>query len=268
MKVSIAGVATDTLTEQNRSILGFLCNIRATTIANVTIANMENMSITATLYRGGNSTTLFSGNFWALGIYNNPSSMEGVVCLTSKAFRVALPGPLVLTNDDRLQVTVQIGQAQAGQVVTVSTEYGTGKEIEYFTPKIGVYAIPKTRTNEQVQAGNNVVAAAFVHTGTAYVINQVNIQSKDLQQEFGETELETLIAEQWEVNPSYASALVYAGDPIDNVNFNLNINTGAAGNGYFVWGYGDTNPTVLRRANEQVKTVAEDTAQKFTPVTK
>jgi len=263
--MSIAALGTDTYQEQNKSVAAFLFNLTCDTITDISVADMLLMKLTVSLQRNGNSQTLVSGSVWPLGIANNPSSMEGVALtnanLRSVNFRIALPCVINLKGDDRLDVTMDIGATNTGQVATLTTEYGVG--IEYYVPRIIVHQVAKQRTTETVLAGNNVVGITLVHSDTEFVISRVNAKGAFWECNYPTQAIKVHIAEQWERQPEHASCVLYEGPPQDNVNIDVDVVTTAAAQGYVVVFGGQVTKTTNERSTKSAMKIAAQTAAKF-----
>jgi len=264
MKVNVQGSGSTSYTESNATIGSLIFSITSTTIADVTVAILESINITAQLYRGGETTTILSGNLFAIGIANNPSSYEGLAIGDYKSFTVTFGGGVVnLQDGDELLVNVSVGSSAAGQTLSMSSEYAIG--IEYFTPIVNVYPIDKTRTAASLSLGNNVSCASVVHTAADLVIIGANINSSIWKANYGVTEFYGKMAEQWERVPDNYSFHLFNDAVQDGVQCDLIIDTTATGNAYLVSYAGRVTPVVQRRSAKLEERIARTVTSKFAP---
>lgn len=261
MKVNVAGAGSNTFTEQNCSLDGLYVDITATTIGDVSIADMETIQITANLLRNGEQKTIVGANLWALGIGNNPSSFEGLAIGTHKSFFIPFGGPLNLQDGDTLQCSISVGTANTGQVTTMSSHYVIG--VELYTPSVNVIVFDKTRTTVPAQLGNNVTQISLVNTSTDFVCTDLYVNSAIWKAQIGTAEQFCMMAEQWERTPEHYSLTIYQDAPMDGCNADCTINTSATGNGYLVSYSGIVTPEVKRRSKNLTNRIAKSVGDKF-----
>jgi len=261
MKVNVSGAGSNTFTEQNCTLDGLYVDITSTTIADVTIADMETIQITANLLRNGEQKTIVGANLWALGQGNNPSSFEGLAIGSHKSFFIAFGGPLNLQDGDTLQCSVTVGATNTGQVTTLSSHYCVG--VELYTPSVNVIVFDKTRTTVPAQLGNNVTQITLVNTSTDFVCTDLYINSAIWQAQIGTQEQFCMMAEQWEVTPPHYSLTIYQDAPMDGANASCTVNTSATGNGYLVSYSGMVTPEVKRRSKALTNRIQNSVSNKF-----
>lgn len=268
MQFSISGSGSQTQTEKNKDVTGLLIGIAATdtTGATITTAILEGITINVTLVRNGNPYTIESSNLFARGQSAFPSSMEGVnipfAGLGNKSFRVNFGEIINLYGEDVLTVQINVTSAAAGQVLTCSTEMGTG--IGAFIPKVTTYVVDTNQSNQTIGGGNNVQCIALVSTSaTLFDCTAITIQTAGrYSQSYTSADFMSLVASQWERQPEFLCFHAYNGAPMDGVSITTN-NVAQAGNSYIVIYSGTVDATTITRANAVATTTMNETAQKF-----
>lgn len=261
MRLQIQGAGSNQFTMQQGVLDGLLVSFKATTVSDITAAVLQSVNINVTLQSSAGNETILSGNLFALGIANNPSSYEGIAIGLYKSFDVKFGNFLQVKDGDNLQVQVSVGTAVTGGVVTVTTADGVG--IEDWTPKVIVFSVDKTRSNYAITPGNNISKVAFVNTTTDFTLTSVDFSSNYFNTNLIVDDFYALMAAEWERTPENYSFTFWQGGPVDNMNINLNINTGASSNGYIVVYTGIVTPRTRARTAAAVTKIAAQAEAKF-----
>lgn len=266
MRVTAQGSSANSFTIMNETVDGLYLAVTATAIADVTIPYLETITVKASLYRDGSTTQVLAGNAFALGQSNNPGSYEGIAIGGTagyKSFFIPFGGPINLKGTDSLTCEVAVGTAATGQVTILSSHNAIG--VEFFTPQVNVMPIDKTRNNISLQLGNNVTQVSVVNTGTAFIVTDINANSKLWKCNVSLAEQFCLLAEQWNRAPEFYALTVFhsPSDPADSFNCDCVINTGASGNCYVVSYGGHVSQTVKNRAAQLTNRIATEKVNKY-----
>lgn len=261
MRLQIQGAGSNQFTMQQGVLDGLLVSFKATTVTDITAAVMQSVNITVTLQSSSGNETILSGNLFALGVANNPSSYEGLAIGLYKSFDVKFGGFIQVKDGDNLQVSVSVGTAVTGGVVTVTSADGVG--IEEYTPKVIVFSVDKTRSNYAITPGNNISKVGFVNTTTDFTLTSIDFSSNYFNTNLLVDDFYALMAAEWERTPENYSFTFFNGGPVDNMNINLNVNTSATSNGYIVAYAGIVTPRTRERTAKAVTKLAAQAEAKF-----
>jgi len=258
---SIQGSGSTTLLNVTGNPCGFLIDITATTIGDVSIADIETVNISCVLMRDGSNTQILAGNLWALGQSDMPSSYEGLAIGSHKSFFVPFGGTINLKGTDQLQTTLTVGTSNTGQVTTITSQEGVGAEV--YTPRVFVYSFDSNRTNQPVPAGDNVSKISIVNTTTANKLTACNIRGSHWSDDYQTPDFFAMMASQWERSPEHYSYVIYSDAELDNVTINTTIDTAASTNTYCVVYGGVQTPGVVQRAMKTFRKVEDSVRSKF-----
>ena len=261
MRLTVSGAGQQQFNMQTGTLDGLLVSLTATTIGDWSVTATQTVQLIATLTRADGVHQILSGNLFALGTANNPSSYEGLTIGSYRSFQVSFGGVLNLKDGDSLQVTCSVGTAITGSVVTVSTSDVVG--IEEYIPKVLLYTVDKTRSTNDITPGANVSKIALVQTTTDNTLTSWNIASDYYNAQLIESDFYAFMAEQWERAPENYSFVIFAGGPVNKCTMNLNVDTGSSGNGYVVVYCGSVTPETRNRASAAIAKVSDMAAQRY-----
>jgi len=261
MRLSIQGAGSNSFTMQQGTLRGLRLAFSATTVGDITTAVIQSVNINVQLQRAGQTFQIMSGNLFALGLAYNPSSYESIAIGSQKSWKLDFGGVIQVREGDNLQVTVNVGTAVTGGNVTCSTDDCVG--IEQYTPTVTIFTIDPNKDNYSLNLGNNVSVISFVNTTTDYRLNSVTFSSNYWNTDLTARDFTVDLANEWERAPENYTFRFYNDVPIDNVQANLNVNTGATSTGYLVVFGGVITPETVARSEQSLKKVVQRNAAKM-----
>ena len=260
----------DVLTIQNKTI----CAVDLTSVVlgasnKHGATDFKKAHLRVSLTRGGHTTTIVAGNFWALAkaayfgdaswdFDSAPTSTTSHVVLVAPVtgvggqyivpLQIPLGGCLCLTGSDRLDIEVDANWAStdtsANSYTYVEAVEGTG--VEYVTPQTRVVTLTQGDSDWSKSLGNNVTGIWFVSAKDSYaqetsanqVISSASLKSDKMSYTRSHTSLVGDRAQQFEANFHRGQCFRLAYEPkgLDSTQLDLIMNgtNVGAGNTFLV----------------------------------
>jgi len=246
MRFQVSNNASGTTWAENKTVGAILVNVKSTGAGFA--YDPKAVNVVVSLSRQNRNQTIAAANLYSLAKGDDPSTAEGqsltADSITWQGYYISLGKvPLNLRGNDRLTVNVSVaGATDAVTTVSILPCVGT----EFYTPRIDVYPVNKNKTTMDVPLGTNVTKVALIQSGNAWSVTAFSLQTALLSYQAIQEDILALVAAQRQGNTTATdildrtSCIIYNGEPTNDGELNLTVDTAETADAYVVVFSGDS----------------------------